>query len=586
MVKNKIGSYLKLTLLLCGALFVTFALLENSFENTLNAVQNKTIGNRILLMRKMAQNTAEGNLREMFGQLAKTAGVDFAVINPEGRIVFSTPGFVGRNCENPLEFREVRIVNGFVGTIPDKFVLRQDGRGIFAATRMRMADGGEYLLWVFEPRESMGKFNFMLLFGVCFILVVFLIALGFLVMRPLGIIVEIVQDVSRGDDRGGTKGFRDFIRLDFPDLTVSIRKMHRRLKNKIRDVHAVNSTLEAVLMSMTEGVLVVDNRQMVLLVNHALKEFFTVRGDPSGVPLVEVVRNYHVIEAVKATLKLDQNQGVFSKEINIRYPVERTLLVHGTRLGDKNDVQQGAVLIFHDITSLRQLETTRKDFVANVSHELRTPLQSIGGYAETLIDGALEDKETAVDFVRIIHDSAKRLTALVSDLLELSRLEKSEANQDFLNAQPMIVVNRAVPLLKHKAAEKSIDMEVVEPDEELPEIYCNSDQLVQALSNLVDNAIKYTPDRGRVRVWVSVVEDGVSFNVKDSGMGIAEHAIGRIFERFYRVDKSRTNVEGTGLGLAIVKHIVQRHKGRIDVDSMPEKGSLFSFVIPCAPKHR
>jgi two-component system phosphate regulon sensor histidine kinase PhoR len=234
------------------------------------------------------------------------------------------------------------------------------------------------------------------------------------------------------------------------------------------------------------------------------------------------------------------------------------------------------------ISELKLLEQVRQDFVANVSHELRTPLSNIKGYAETLLDGALDDKKNAKDFLNIIYKESDRLSKLIDDLLDLSKIESGKMKMVIKPLELRPIAVRVIDILKKFATDKSINISVSIP-EDLPRLLGDENRITQALINLVDNAIKYTAASGAVKISASKQDGFVKIDVTDTGMGIPKKDIPRIFERFYRVDKARSReLGGTGLGLSIVKHIAQSHGGDVLVISTLGKGSTFSFTIPAA----
>jgi two-component system phosphate regulon sensor histidine kinase PhoR len=249
---------------------------------------------------------------------------------------------------------------------------------------------------------------------------------------------------------------------------------------------------------------------------------------------------------------------------------------------DRDGVQSGAILVFHDLTRVRQLENTRQEFVANVSHELRTPLSLIKGYVETLIDGAKDDPEVATRFLQTIEKHTDRLTYLIEDLLTISRLESGQVVMNVQSFELRPVVQRVFDDLHARAVEKQARLVNAIP--EGLKLRADADRLQQVFFNLVDNAIKYGPAGGRVEVGARSRDDGtVEVWVRDNGPGIPAEAKERVFERFYRLDRARSRDQGgTGLGLAIVKHIVQSHHGEVWVESELEKGATFHFTLPPA----
>jgi two-component system phosphate regulon sensor histidine kinase PhoR len=297
----------------------------------------------------------------------------------------------------------------------------------------------------------------------------------------------------------------------------------------------------------------------------------------SGKTPVEVIRNAELQDGFAQVL---DKGATFSMELSVAtLEANRILDVTIARLM-LQDRTGGAVAVFHDITDLKRIEEMRKDFVANVSHELRTPLTSIKGYAETLCDEGMEDVPKAESFAQIILKHANRLSTLLQDLLSLTRLESESAPILRNEFDLRKVVDGAVLVVKPSAETKNLNIQT----EAVPEktmVWADRDQIGQALINLLDNAVKYTPERGSITVSVKDAGNEVHVTVADTGIGIPREHLNRIFERFYRVDKNRSReLGGTGLGLSIVKHIVQSHGGRVWVQTELEGGSAFSFSLP------
>jgi len=296
-----------------------------------------------------------------------------------------------------------------------------------------------------------------------------------------------------------------------------------------------------------------------------------------GKKLVEISRHPDLMEAFTDLGKPDVDQLV--REISIQ-PNDCTLFTHWAPL-NVDGVRQGIVAVFHDISDLKKAENMRRDFVANVSHELRTPVTVIKGYAETLLDGILEsDPVRAIRFVEIIASHSERLTNLINDILTLSSLETKEAVLELNPIDVSGTISKACMLLQERAVKKNITILNESSGAALPRVMADQGRLEQVLVNLLENAIKYTPDGGSVRLFTEDDDTYVKVSVADTGIGIPFKDLPRIFERFYRVDEARTREQGgTGLGLAIVKHIVQLHDGNVSVTSEPGQGSVFSFTL-------
>ena len=348
------------------------------------------------------------------------------------------------------------------------------------------------------------------------------------------------------------------------------------LRERIKSLENENNRIQAILNSMVEGVIAVDKDTRVLLLNPSAEHIFNVASNGAlGKIFLEVFPNNDIVEVIAQALK----KGEFiSKELALIWPVQKVFQVNASPIFE-SDVVNGCLLVIHDITETRRLETMRRDFVANVSHELKTPLTSIKGFVETLLEGALDDKENSVNFLKIINNHADRLNTLINDLLDLSRMESKEV---VLNKEKFILanlVNEVMLGFKSQAKKKGVELSF-DLDPGL-EILADKSKIEQVFTNLINNAIKYNQEKGFVRVYSEQLTGKLKIIVEDSGSGIPARDIPRIFERFYRVDKARSReLGGTGLGLSIVKHIIELHSGSVGVESTEGLGSKFWFIIP------
>ena len=359
-------------------------------------------------------------------------------------------------------------------------------------------------------------------------------------------------------------------------LGTVLNDMSERIEDQVQRLSAEKQRLDTILRSMGEGIMVTAPDGVITLVNPAFCALFSITGNVEGKKLVEISRHPDLLEAYNDLGKPEINELV--REIAIQ-PNDITLLTHWVPL-NVDGVRQGVVAVFHDISDLKKAENMRRDFVANVSHELRTPVTIIKGYAETLLNGALEsDPARAVRFVEIISNHSERLTNLINDILTLSSLETKEALFELNPIDISGTIAKACMLLQERAIQKNIALINESGGSTVPRVLADQGRLEQVVVNLLENAIKYTPEGGTVRLFTEDDGEFVKVSVADTGIGIPFKDLPRIFERFYRVDEARTREQGgTGLGLAIVKHIVQLHGGAVSVTSDPGKGSMFSFT--------
>jgi len=354
---------------------------------------------------------------------------------------------------------------------------------------------------------------------------------------------------------------------------AEIENAQRRQQQTSVDAKAQQQVL---FNSMIEGLLLLDRAQKIYLANRSFKNLFGLKIELRGKTVLEALRLHELEDLVT---RVQAEGQVFDYEIKLPDLSERWLRVNAAVISNSAGEREGTILVFHDLTRLKQLERTREEFVANVSHELRTPLSLIKGYVETLLDGARNNPEVAERFLKIIERNTQRLDLLIQDLLTISALESGRLK---LNLQPLELRSlgeKVLADLHAKAENKNVSLV-----NELPEFTANADvnRLDQVFANLVDNAIKYGRANGTVTIGGKKLDDGkLELFVRDDGPGIPAESLDRVFERFYRVDKARSRDQGgTGLGLSIVKHIVQAHGGEVRCESELGRGATFFFTLP------
>ncbi|MDZ7618908.1 MAG: ATP-binding protein [Patescibacteria group bacterium] len=393
------------------------------------------------------------------------------------------------------------------------------------------------------------------------------------------------EDARRDAERMASGDFQHRLHAsasqEMDGVAKTLNHLADQLLEQIRTLDAERNHRDAILTSMVEGVLAVDADQRLISVNRAGAALLGIdRAKATGRSLHEAVRNADLQQLVAEVLNGEQPQLA---EIMFHGKEECVLEAHGTVLRSAGGQKLGALVVLHNVTQLRRLENVRRDFVANVSHELKTPVTSIKGFVETLLDGAMDNRDDAIRFLQIVAAQTDRLTMIIEDLLTLSRVEQ-EYEQAEIVLEPATIRNvleSAAAVCQGKAAKKDIRFTIDCQPDLLGMI--NPLLLEQAVVNLVDNAVKYSPAGATVELQAEASFEDVAIRVCDSGCGIPREHLSRIFERFYRVDKARSrSLGGTGLGLSIVKHIAQAHGGRAAVESTPGKGSTFTVFVRAA----
>lgn len=396
--------------------------------------------------------------------------------------------------------------------------------------------------------------------------------------EPLGALTEATKNIAMGN-----YGEQVFVSSDdeLGQLAYSFNSMSMELDKRIIELNESNNTNYAILKSMINGVIAVDNEYRIMFINKAAQEMFDVKEKTlKGHDVIDAFKDHQLSQLFDSDFDI---YGQVQSEIEIDDgQTTKVFRVFSNVIRDRDFLQNnmGLLLSFVDISQMKQVENMRKEFVANVSHELKTPLTSIQGFIETLKEGAGDNKEIRDKFIDIIDIEATRLKYLIDDILVLSDIEKSQGDHHVSEIVPYEIVEEISGMLDQIAKKKDIKVTYTMAKDMAP-LIANKVWIKQMLINLIDNGIKYTPEGGQVDIAFSDVIDHYLISIKDNGIGIAPEHLERLFERFYRVDKARSKKEGgTGLGLAIVKHIVLSMDGDINVTSEIDKGTEFTIRIP------
>lgn len=506
------------------------------------------------------------------------AGARLTVIAPDGKVLADSDQQAER-MDNHRDRPEVQeALAGRVGSA-SRYSETLDRDMVYLAMPVRVQDQPGYVLRLAVPAEQVDRAVAEVRWRILEVsLAAALLALGaaFILARSLNRRIQQLQRFAEGlvDARFEQElplGPRDEIGA----LARSLNRMARQLRDMWERLRLEAARREAILSGMVEGVLAVNHELCVVFCNEtfarAVRATYPV---PDRLPVLELVRDPALIEALAKVLV---ENAPLKLRAQLAAAEGRTFEVHISPLELASG--RGAIAVLHDITDLERLERVRRDFVANVSHELRTPLAAIQGYAETLLNGGLEDQQNNRRFVEIIKAHAARLNNIASDLLALSELESADAGPPPERVSVRDAVEAAVTALESEAAlrqvklHRSVDTSLY--------VTANKIRLEQVLVNLVDNAVKFNRPGGEVWIDAERADSQVRISVTDNGIGIPSSDLPRVFERFYRVDKARSReAGGTGLGLSIVKHAVERMGGSVSAESQLGKGSKFTVTLP------
>ena len=406
------------------------------------------------------------------------------------------------------------------------------------------------------------------------------LALGFVFFsqqaNKLEHLIVVLKDFTNGKFE---KRLPDAGSLGLSEISESINQIARQSEISFSRVAEDRNRLATVFTCMVEGVIDVDLEQTILHVNDAAVRLLSIESKSCvGQPIWHAIRNQTITDALDRAIKqntVERAQVVLQRDLSTI-----TLDVYAASLQNDYFEPMGAVLVLHDITEVTNLERIRTDFVANASHELKTPIAAIRAITETLLDDRAIDLETTQHFIKRLHAQSLRVADLIQDLMTISRLESSQGISDYSKVDLRALINRAVEVAKIPAGEKNQIIETKLTDEEFF-LFADSHYLSQLLDNLLDNAVKYTQDSGLISIILECDRRWVTLKVCDNGLGMSSDHQQRIFERFYRVDKARSqSLGGTGLGLSIVKNIAEKHGGSIEVTSKIGAGSTFTLRLP------
>lgn len=528
-----------------------------------------------LISKNISFNRA--GLDDLCKELKKDVAARVTVIADDGKVLGDSDA-PSANMDNHLTRTEVEqsLLFGAGAAIRYSDTLKHD----FLYVARRVSEGGNtrgFIRLAVPLTQVDGAVNLLRLKIVGVVFAVLLVTWAFSLLQAdhLRRLLRQITDFSRSLSKGEIDK-RLFLENagEFSEIADNLTSMSEKLQGMMAQNEEERNRLNVVLRSVPDALLIIDVRGAITLASSSAREFF---GDVpmTGRQFMEVVRNHDfsdLVERVRRELAL----GMTS--FRIESPEEKYLNVRVSPLFYRKDELSGFVAVFHDVTQIERLEQVRKDFVANVSHEIKTPITAIKGFADTLLEGALGDSENAVRFLRTIKANSERINSLVDDLMTISKIELGVIRVEKAMTDIEDVLGNALELFREKAASRGLSLEAVNRSGVM-EIRADRNRLIQILTNLVDNALKFT-ETGGVTFGMDKVGEKTFLFVEDTGIGVPLKHVGRLGERFYRVDPARSRkLGGTGLGLAIVKHLVKAHGWSMQIESAPGRGTTVRIVI-------
>ena len=560
--------------------FLSFLVLNLLIKDEIKKVLTAKIEAELLTYAELIDLSSAQEMSEQLKQIARISGSRVTLVDAQGRVFADSEKNIDRleNHFNRPELQEAR--------------LRGKGKSI----RFSQSIGVD-MLYVAVPNMSKSQITgyvrlarplhdvqsviekvyqsiFLAIVIVAIISLIIALFISYRLAAPIRAMERFTEKLRQGHPAGT-------IILKTSDetkkLADNINYLVDELQSKIRLANEEKSKLMTAFTSMTEGVLILDVQNKIEFVNSALSNMLAVQyGDVIGKTLMEAFRD---VDLQKAFLKFKETHTTVFEEVTLG-GIEPVILNVSISAVQNHPGEEKVMVVFHDVTRLKRLEKIRVDFVANVTHEIRTPLTAIIGYLETINAGAINNTDDAKRFIDISLKQAQRLNRLVEDLLVISKIELGELNFHFEEVSLRDALEGVIPLVEAKVGLKNITIHN-KVQENLPHVWADRDRLTQILVNILDNAVKFTPEDGSVFIEAGQKDNYAVLTITDTGIGVPKEEVRRLGERFYRVDRSRSrDLGGTGLGLSIVKHLMIAHGGKIEIESQLGRGTKVSLFFP------
>jgi len=552
-------------------IFLTLNIINDDYRNSILNSLKKQCAIASDLFRQSSDYT------ETTDNVSEQTGNRITIISPAGVALADSevdPSTLGSHAARE-EVQMAKSNNGAGYSIRYSDTLKKDV--LYVA--MPFDDSGT-IVRIAQPIESIWEYISSMWKSIAFIIICAILIITLLtiltmnsIVSPVNQLIDAANDITKGDLKK-----RVFIRgeKEINELAFSFNKMTEELDKAMGSLKNENTKLETVLNAIENGIIAIDDKMNIVMLNEKAKVLLHLDDNALFSNVLTASRNASLEALLFKCLKEDVS---YKKEITIIENTKDIKLLFSIAPMERDNKIIGAVAVVEDVTELRKLESVRSEFAANVSHELKTPLTIIRGFVETLKDGSIKDEKKTEKFLDIISIETDRLSRLISDILYLSEIESDSIKVEMSKLNLVDSAKEVANLLMHAAEEKRISLTV----ESVEDVYVkgNKDRIKQMIINLVDNAIKYTGENGFVTIKVYSKDSYAYLDVEDSGIGIPEKDLNRLFERFYRADKSRSReLGGTGLGLAIVKHIAILHGGEVSAESKLQEGSVFKVKIP------
>jgi two-component system phosphate regulon sensor histidine kinase PhoR len=560
--------------------FLSFLVLNLLIKDEIKKFLTAKIETELLTYAELIDLSPVKEMSEQLKQIARISGSRVTLVDAEGRVYADSEKDVAslENHFNRSELQEARLRG------KGKSIRFSQSIGVdmlYVAVPIKTASRITGYVRLARPIndvqsviEKVYQSIFLAIVIVAIISLIIALFISYRLAAPIRAMERFTEKLRQGEPSGA-------IILKTSDetkkLADNINYLVDELQSRIRQASEEKSKLMTAFTSMTEGVLILDAEDKIEFVNSALSNMIAYQyGDIHGKTLMEALRN---VDLQKAFLKFRQTHAMVFEEVTLG-SIEPVILTVSISSVHNYPGEEKVMVVFHDVTRLKKLEKIRVDFVANVTHEIRTPLTAIIGYLETIQAGATSSNEDVKKFIDISLKQAGRLNRLVEDLLVISKIELGEIKLHFEEVSIRDAFEGAIPLVETKAGLKKINIQN-NVQENLSSVWADRDRLTQILVNILDNAVKFTPEDGSVFIDAEQKDNYTVLTITDTGIGVPKEDIQRLGERFYRVDRSRSrDLGGTGLGLSIVKHLMQAHGGKIEIESQLSRGTKVSLYFP------